>query len=190
MASKAAHLNDFGLIIAYVLPGFVALWGTADLSPPLRAWLGTTPESGPSVAGFLFITVASVGAGLTVSTVRWLVIDTLHGWTGLKPHDRDFATLQQNTEGFNVLVEYHYRYYQFYANTLIAVVWTWIARRASLGMLSGFGWADVGYTLLVALFFLGSRDTFRKYYLRTGQLLGIETTQLPGRRRMNRRFPA
>ena len=32
--------------------------------------------------------------------------------------------------------------------------------------------SDLGLLLLCALFFVGSRDTLRKYYSRTGQLLG------------------
>lgn len=177
MSSKAAHLNDFGLVIAYVLPGFVAPWGTADIAPPLRAWLGTAPENAPTIAGFLFISVGAVAAGLTVSTVRWLVIDTLHHRTGIRAPQWDFASFERNVVAYGVLTEIHYRYYQFYANTLVALVWAYGVRRTTHGWTSSpFGWLDIGLFGLIVLFFLGSRDTLQKYYRRTSQLLTSRRT--------------
>src|SRR3712207_8337999 len=46
-----------GLLIAYVLPGFTALWGGTYLSDALRPWFGLTSTDGPSVGGFLSLTV-------------------------------------------------------------------------------------------------------------------------------------
>ena len=80
---KEVSTSNFGLLIAFVLPGFTALWGAAYISPVLRSWLVGSGMTGPTVGGFLYVTLASVAAGLTVSTVRWAVIDTIHHWTGL-----------------------------------------------------------------------------------------------------------
>ena len=67
--------NNFGLLIAYVLPGLTALWGAAHFSPTLRFWLAASPSELPTVGGFLYVTLGSVAAGMTVSTVRWLIVD-------------------------------------------------------------------------------------------------------------------
>jgi hypothetical protein len=122
----------------------------------------------------LFVTLASVVAGLTVSTVRWLVVDTLHHRTGLPPPPRDFSRLGGNEAAFGLIVEDHYRYYQFYSNMLVALFFTLILRHAAAGgQWSRFDGIDAIVFATGGTFFAGSRDTLRKYYERTGQLLRI-----------------
>ncbi len=112
---KDVTASNFGLLIAYLAPGFTTLWGLSHFSPTLRSWLGSAASSQPTVGGFLYVTVASVAVGLTVSAVRWAIIDTLHHSTGVTQPDWDFAKLRDSVVGFNVLNELYYRYYQFYA---------------------------------------------------------------------------
>jgi hypothetical protein len=102
--------SNFGLLIAYVLPGFTLLWGVGSISPAVHAWLGAPAAEGPTIGGFLYATLASVTAGMTVSTVRWLVIDSIHHHTGLRRPRWNFATLHLNVTAFDVMVENHYRY--------------------------------------------------------------------------------
>lgn len=184
VASQEASINDFGLLIAYVLPGFTALWGLGYLVPEVHAWLGHPPSEAPTLGGFLYVTLASVGIGLAVSTVRWLVIDGLHHRTGVPRPEFDFARLQQNVQAFGVLLDIHYKYYQFYGNSLVALIWVQLARRASQGFFEApVTWVDVGFLLLEVVFFVGSRDTLRKYYVRTGHFLeGADLTRGAGRR--------
>ncbi len=163
MASHDPSITNFGLFIAYVLPGFTALQGLPLPAGKAAAW-GT--EGGATLSGFLSGTVEAVAVGLTVSTVRWLVIDTVHHRTGLKPPAWDFARLERSVEAFELLVHIHYRYYKFYANMVIALAWAYAAGGYALG------WRGVAYWILAGLFFLGSRDALRKYYDRAGQLLG------------------
>ena len=114
--------KNFGLLIAYVLPGFVALWGISHFSPTVDSWITSSQQGAPTIGGFLYVTLASLVAGLTVSAIRWAVIDTLHHATGLKPPQWEFANLDDRLQGFHGLVENHYRYYQFYANGLVALI--------------------------------------------------------------------
>jgi hypothetical protein len=161
---------NFGLLIAYLIPGFVMLIGVSELSPAVASWLATNTESGPTFGGFLYGTLASVMAGLTASTVRWLILDSLHHRTGLRQLAWDFSRLQTNVSAFDVLIEIHYRYYQFYGNTLVALLFDLVVAVR--------GWPlAVVVAILCVLFFLGSRDTLRKYYERVGQFLaGPEDT--------------
>ena len=53
---------------------------------------------------------------MTVSAVRWALIDTLHSLTGLPLPPLDFSRLGKNVEAFGLLIEIHYRHYLFYSN--------------------------------------------------------------------------
>lgn len=173
---KNVSADNFGLLIAYLLPGLTVLWGLGYVSPTMRSWLGTTSTSPPTIGGFLYVTLASVAAGLIVSTVRWAVLDTIHHWTGIRRPNWDFARLQENVTAFDVLIEIHYRYYQHYGNMLVSLAFAYAARRSALGLWSApLGWLDLGLLLLALVFFFGSRDTLRKYYQRTARFLENET---------------
>ncbi len=62
--------KNFGLLIAYVLPGFVTLWGISHFSPTVESWIASSQHGAPTVGGFLYVTLASLAAGLTVSEAR------------------------------------------------------------------------------------------------------------------------
>ena len=160
--------KNFGLLIAYLIPGFTTLWGISYYSPIVRSWLGSTATSNASVGGFLYVTLASVGAGLTVSTIRWLIIDFIHHHTGIPQPAWDFSKLGQTVAAYDVLKEIHYRYFQFYSNGLVALTIAFVLRWVAIGL----QWAELGGVFLVcSLFFLASRDTLRKYYSRVHGLL-------------------
>jgi uncharacterized membrane protein len=171
--SKESSLNDFGLLIAYALPGYTAIWGVSYLSEALRPWAGPFPSDASTVSGFLYTTVAAVAAGMAVSTVRWLTIDTLHHCTRIHSPRWDFARLRDSAEAFGILIDVHYRYYQHYSNMVVAILFVLAARRlAPAPNVVPFSIVDVARLLVTGVFFLGSRDALRKYYARAGQLLG------------------
>lgn len=166
--------RGFGLVIAYLLPGFVLLLGVAELSPDVQAWLRTSAESdSPTVGSFLYVLLASLTAGLTLSAIRWAVIDSLHHHTGIIRPDWNAAALSQNLEAFAYIVENHYRYYQFYANALVAILLAYPAARLHGASLLGLGYVgDIGTILLCVVLLAGSRDALRNYYARVTHILG------------------
>jgi hypothetical protein len=164
--------QNFGLIIAYLLPGFVSLWGMSYFSPVVESWIDVQQPSGsPAVAGFMFATLASLAAGVTVSAVRWAVIDHLHHATGIVPPDWKFAHLEGRLQGYLTLVENHYRYYQFYSNMFVAAAFAYSARLVEGPAFLRPVAATCGFLALEMTLFAGSRDTLQKYYDRTRQLL-------------------
>jgi hypothetical protein len=170
--------RNFGLVIAYVVPGFVALWGLSYLSGSLRLWLVGAQAGGPNVGSFLYVLLASVALGLTASAVRWAVLDTVHHMTGIAaPHWND-AKLHERLEAFEALVDNHFRYYQFYGHMLVAGTLAYAAWRLSPESASTpWGPTEAGFLFLVAVFAAGSRDALRRYYSRTATLLGtVERT--------------
>ncbi len=167
--------RNFGLLIAYVVPGFVVLWGLQPISTTIQSWLTASPTIPSGIEALFFVTVASIALGMTTSAFRWAIIDSLHAWTGLPRPVWDDAKLQQQLGAYDVIVEAHYRYYRFYANTLIALV-----------MLAVIAWSTeqpwtrspqhwAALLLTNGVFLAMSRDTLRKYYLRTSRLLGTLT---------------
>lgn len=168
VATEESTLTNFGLLIAYVLPGFTALEGFPLITPTRTAW-GTTGDPNPTLTSFLSGTVMALAAGLTVSTVRWLVVDAIHHRTGLRRPVRDFARLEKSVSAYEFLGLIHYRYYKFYANMVVALVWVYATRDYALG------WRGLLYLPLVVLFFFASRDSLGKYYERTGSLLGPQS---------------
>jgi hypothetical protein len=167
--------RSFGLVIAYVLPGFACLWGASNLSPLFSHWLAIEPQADPTIASFLYTLLASLAAGLTVSAVRWAAIDALHHRTGVPYPDPDFSKLQEHLEGFKLSIELYYRYYQFYANMFVAIVFAVACRILANGALRIT--TALAIAVLEGVLLIASRDSLGRYYTRIGQLLGVRRHQ-------------
>ncbi len=164
--------RNFGLAIAYLIPGFVVLGVLGRYSGTIRGWLAVAPESGPAVGGFLYATLASMGLGLCVSAARWLTLDQLHHRTGIRPPQWDFSALQANLEAFDSTIQNHYRHYQFYGNTLVALLGASLTYRPWPELVAARPWtASLGFLALLTLLFVASRDTLQKHYLRSFAIL-------------------
>ncbi len=163
--------DNFGPLIAYLVPGATALWGSSLFSATIRAWFASAPPDTPSLGGFLYLTVASVAVGMVVSAVRWTIVDSIHRLTGLPLPELDFSMLGKNVEAFNLLISIHYQHYQFYSNMLIATAFSYACYRIQSGGLWPVGFLDLGFVAIELVFFVTSRDTLKKYYSRSQQLL-------------------
>jgi hypothetical protein len=108
---------------------------------------------------------------LTVSAIRWAVIDVAHHATGLELPSWNFADLDERLPGFLALVENHYRYYQFYANMSVAMAIGYGAYVASAPneFCDSIG-QHLMFLMLEFIFVAASRDTLEKYYGRVAQL--------------------
>ena len=164
--------DNFGPLVAYLVPGATVLVGASQFVPTVRSWLAATPADAPTIGGFLYLTIASLAVGMTVSAVRWALIDTLHNWTGLAMPALDFSRLGVNVEAFSLLIRIHYEFYQHFANMFVATAVAYVCYRVRRGGLLPLGWVDLGFVLLEVVFFAASRDTLRKYLTRGRQLLG------------------
>jgi hypothetical protein len=164
--------RSFGLIIAFLVPGFVGVLALGETSGPVASWLAAAPQEPATVGGFLYATLASIGLGGTFSAFRWAALDLLHHKSGLKPPEVDFAKLQGRMEAFEGAVHNHYRYYQFYGNLLMALLLSTLG----LGVWPGFLQDEplTGVLMLVCLgsvLFAASRDALEKYYERSRSIL-------------------
>lgn len=168
--------KNFGLVIAYILPGFTVVWGLGFVSPTVASWLNASQQAAPAVAGLLVVTVATLASGLVVSAVRWAIVDTIHHRTGIPAPDWEFANLQDRLSGFLAIVENHYRYYQCYANMFVAIPMAGAAYLASATCSrAAIACFLLALLCLEAILFLSSRDALRKYYRRAERLLGVSS---------------
>src|SRR6266700_1621683 len=76
--------TGFGVAIAFVAPGVVAVWGAGQFSPTVARWFGATSKAPASGAGFLFVVLASLAAGITLSGLRHTLIVRVLSWRGIK----------------------------------------------------------------------------------------------------------
>ena len=162
---------NFGPLVAYLVPGATVLLGFSQFSPLLQNWFAATAADAPPIGGFLYLTVASVAAGMTVNAIRWVTLDTVHRLTGIPLPALDFSRLGQNVDAFGLLIEIHYHHYQFHSNMVVATAIAYACYRVRHGLLWSVGIVDVGFIALEVIFFAMSRDTLRKYYTRSAQLL-------------------
>jgi hypothetical protein len=114
----------------------------------------------------------AVAVGMIVSCFRWLVIDHLMEWTGVPKADGGHPNMAAKLDVFEYLIQGHYRYYQFYGNTLIAIMWAYLINRwiGTLPLL-GLG-TDLGVLILSAVLLTGARDALMKFRKKIGRVLG------------------
>jgi hypothetical protein len=162
--------QHLGVVIAYILPGLAGLWGLSFVSPTIESWLGASPSDAPTISGFLYVTLASLGVGILMNCVRRLLVDPLHHWTGIAKRDWSYTSLEEKVAAIEFLIANQFRYYQFYGNTFVAAAVAFTAMQAGSATWS---WGLViGFVGLEVVLWLGSRETLRAYYRRLHEVLG------------------
>lgn len=117
--------KNFGVIIAFLLPGFLFLWGLSFANDQVATWLtAMSSKDGPLIGSFLYATIASLAVGLLIDAVRAAVIDEIfYRFLGLELPTIKSSKLKDKDilAAFSAIIDNHYRYYQYYANSFIAV---------------------------------------------------------------------
>ncbi len=155
--------QQFGLVMAYLLPGFTGLAGLAPLLPQVNEWLLPVSQEGLGFGPPIYALLLATSVGLIVSCVRWLVIDHLLERLGIPKAIKDYEKLPQVLETYDYLINVHYRYYQFYSNSVISILFAYLPNRL-LGTMSLLGLGtDLGVFVVCAVLLLGARDALTKY---------------------------
>ncbi len=79
------------------------------------------------------------------------LIDTLHSLTGLPLPRLDFSRLGKNVEAFGLLIEIHYKHFQYYSNMVVASAIAYTCYRVKLGGMLPLGWLDLLHHVLHGL---------------------------------------
>ena len=168
---KNIHGRGFGLLIAYVIPGFLVLVAASFHLLWLQTWLLGATDAGPSIGGFLYFGIAAVGCGMACDVVRWFTLKVVETGLGLPGPSWNDATLSDRLAAFDRLVEDHFRYHQFYGNAAIAILVAYVSWRGTHED-AGVTAIDLLAPSLFLLFVAGARDALSRYYRRTAQVLG------------------
>ena len=126
----------------------------------------------------MFFLLAATACGMILSAIRWAILDTLHVLTGLKSPALDFSKLEGKSSSFMLVVENNYRYYLFYGNSLIAMLGLFmVAWLEEVPLVTR--WL-IMLLCLMAVLFLASRDSLKRFYSRTAQIIGSPNTSPKG----------
>ena len=170
--------RNFSLIIAFVLPGFLFLFGSVFLVSYPTADLVSQLRPIRQIGGFMFFLLAATACGMILSAIRWAILDTLHVLTGLKSPPLDFSKLEGKSSSFMLVVENNYRYYLFYGNSLIAMLGLFaVAWLEEVPLVTR--WL-IMLLCLMAVLFQASRDSLKRFYSRTSQIIGSPNTSPKG----------
>lgn len=164
--------RQFGLVIAYLLPGFIGLAGLAPWLPMVNLWLQPIEDGAWGIGPPVYALLAAMTVGMIISCVRWLIIDHLLERTGVPKAVQAYEQLPHKLHAYDYLIEVHYRYYQFHSNALVAIVWAYLANRIAGTHLS-LG-TDLGVAILCAILFAGARDTLAKHRRKLSHVLNAD----------------
>lgn len=162
---------NFGVVIAFLLPGFILLYGFSLVDDSVESAFMYTSTHDTGVGGFLFASLASLALGLMVSAVRWLILDHIFEWMGLSK-TMDFSKLSDANKynAFMGVVENHYRYFQYYSNTSISILIAWIVYVIAKAPV--IPWEQTCGLLIVFIALLaGAHNAFKKYHERGSAIL-------------------
>ena len=187
---------DFGLFIAYVVPGVIALYGLSFVSPQLRElWQGE--GSKPTVGSAVIVTLIALVLGRIVSITRVAIVDPTFGVPlpfvscqhaphrgAVGPVEPDYLQLTDNgrREAFRLAIANEQRPFQFGGNTAIAVLLATTCWIASLSRQDRrrvrVPFAIIGTLGLVVVLYAGARVSHYRFVRAVAALNGDELRSL------------
>ena len=119
---KDLTVTSFGLIIAYLLPGFVGLYGLSFWSLSLRKIFSTFLTTESNIGLFLIVLLASLVVGMLAHGLRWLLVEVWGSPSKYRVEPSLYAKLsgERKLSAFRTIVDEWYRYHQWWGG--IAVV--------------------------------------------------------------------
>lgn len=119
-AMKDVGSTSFGLLIAYLLPGFAGMFAIGFYAPPVTTLFSQFLAAESNVGRFLLMILCSLVVGLEISLLRWLLFERFL----CRKHKREKSNYhslrdQAILAGFRAAVDENYRYHQFWGGMAI-----------------------------------------------------------------------
>lgn len=160
---------NFGLLIAYVVPGFLGLYAISGYAPPIADLLGG-PSHIPAGGALFPLLVLSLASGMVINSIAWGLVRPLIEFTGVRRPKLDYSKLRQETmEVYKETIEQAFRHYQSYSNLLVA--------QTVLGIdyaihSQNATWLTITATSsVILLLFVAARDSLRRSYETMAKIL-------------------
>jgi hypothetical protein len=167
---------NFGLIIAFFLPGVIATYSLRYISNQIDQLLQTIEKGQSFVGPAAMLVMGALVAGLIISSVRVVVFDPLIHLTGVPKPKVDYKKLDsaEKRAAYNELVDNIYRYYQFYGNVflgllLLACLRYVMAGAPILGSAKSFSFFVISIGAIATLF-LAARQSMLQLHLAINDL--------------------
>jgi hypothetical protein len=119
---KDLTVTSFGLVIAYLLPGLVGLYGLSFWSKKLSQMFSTFLTSESNIGLFLIVVLASLAIGLLANGLRWVAFEMLF----FKKH-RTQSSFHKTLAGerklaaYRVVIDETYRYHQWWGGIAFTI---------------------------------------------------------------------
>ena len=174
--------RGFSLTIAFLLPGLISLFGVATVEPTVQTWFRGA-QSGPTLAGLLFVLLAALAMNVVVTAVRWFFFEfiSMPGFGSIIPVSPTFDQKKRKRLEAQYIDLRHQFYYHYlaYANSSVAI------------LLAVIAWRFIGdvappHTVTMAVFVvatitsiiltLAARDAIKRYDKQTESLIGLATS--------------
>ena len=173
---------DFGQIIAFLAPGFLVLFSYASGLPADSRWISLATQKDQSVGVFFLVFLASLSIGLVVSGIRDLTVDSILRWlhkAGGGVTRVNWSRLTKDKTRLLLLARDNYfRFYQFYANSAVAIAAAAIIGRVSSSTSSP--WLTAA-EVIAALALLGAAKRELGRYLDAVEELGLGASSMKRR---------
>ena len=119
---KELTITSFGLIIAYLLPGLIGLYGMSFWFPRIGAAFDTFLTSESNVGLFFLIVLSALAVGMLIHGIRWIVVEVWCSTPNLRLDPELFAKLagERKLPAFRTAVDEIYRYHQWWGGIAIA----------------------------------------------------------------------
>lgn len=112
--------NSFGLLIAYVIPGFFLVHGMSFYNDDLQRVFSNFLDAKSDIGLFFLLLIFAIGAGLLISSVRYLIYELLifkPNEDGIEKEAKKNGAIKESDTSlayFRMVVDEQYRYHQFY----------------------------------------------------------------------------
>jgi hypothetical protein len=167
---KDVTSTSFGLLVAFLLPGVVALFSLSFWYESAADAFHTFLTDASNVGLFFFLLLGALALGLVVSAVRWFVYEVLltrlPRFNESKPTEAEWQRMaeQDRFVAFRAAVDETYRYHQFFGGLTLTAPALFAGWVISLG--SGYitrGVLIAGFVALELLLAVAALIAFRSY---------------------------
>lgn len=172
---KGITSTTFGLLIAFLLPGLVALIALSYWVPLLQVTFNTFLTTDANLGLAILVLLIAVVVSLQLTLVRWLLFEVLLCRPyRLKPQDFQNLGTEGKLLAFRGAVEEHYRYHQFWGSMSIVIPIFYLGWAREMG-----AFPITGKSLLILALFLfmegvtvaGAVIAYRNYVERAKQIM-------------------